>query len=46
MRAKRIAADPAFEPVPNPVTRDYLQKEGLGEAFIDYMASWKGFVAE
>jgi 2,4-dienoyl-CoA reductase-like NADH-dependent reductase (Old Yellow Enzyme family) len=43
---RRIASDPAFEPVPNPVTRDYLKGEGLGKAFIDYMASWKGFVAE
>lgn len=43
---RRVAADPAFEPVANPVSRDYLRQEGLGEAFIDYMATWKGFVAD
>jgi 2,4-dienoyl-CoA reductase-like NADH-dependent reductase (Old Yellow Enzyme family) len=40
------AADPAFAPNRPPVTRDYLRQEGLGPAFIDYMAGWKGFVAE
>ncbi|KGE02614.1 NADH:flavin oxidoreductase [Pseudohaliea rubra] len=43
---RRIAADPAFEPVANPVSRAYLAQEGLGEPFIDYMATWKGFVAD
>jgi hypothetical protein len=27
-----------------PVTRDYLAEQGLGEAFINYMSTWKGFV--
>ena len=40
------AADAAFVPTRPPVTRDYLRQEGLGPAFIDYMAGWKGFVAE
>ena len=35
---------PAFEPVPLPVTADYLRAEGLGEAFVTYMGRWKGFV--
>jgi 2,4-dienoyl-CoA reductase-like NADH-dependent reductase (Old Yellow Enzyme family) len=39
-----IAADPQFAPVKIPVTRDYLAEQGLGEAFINYMSTWKGFV--
>ena len=42
----QAAADPAFRPLPLPVTRDHLRREGLGEAFLNYMAGWKGFVAE
>lgn len=42
--AKRVIADPAFAATPTPVTRAHLQTEGLGPAFVDYMASWKGFV--
>jgi 2,4-dienoyl-CoA reductase-like NADH-dependent reductase (Old Yellow Enzyme family) len=42
---QRVAADADFVPIDLPVTRDYLQNEGLGAAFVDYMANWKGFVA-
>ena len=42
----RYAADPRFVPVENPVSREYLADEGLSEAFITYMAGWKGFVAD
>jgi len=42
--AKRVIADPAFAATPIPVTRAHLQAEGLGPAFVDYMATWKGFV--
>jgi hypothetical protein len=38
--------NPGFEPVTLPVTRDYLKSQGLGEAFINYMAGWKGFVKD
>jgi 2,4-dienoyl-CoA reductase-like NADH-dependent reductase (Old Yellow Enzyme family) len=38
--------NPDFEPMTLPVTRDYLKSQGLGEAFINYMAGWKGFVME
>jgi 2,4-dienoyl-CoA reductase-like NADH-dependent reductase (Old Yellow Enzyme family) len=41
----RRAADAEFRSVCVPVTRDYLRQEGLGQAFLDYMAGWKGFVA-
>jgi 2,4-dienoyl-CoA reductase-like NADH-dependent reductase (Old Yellow Enzyme family) len=40
----RVAANPAFEPVGLPVSADYLRAEGLGEPFIGYMRTWKGFV--
>jgi 2,4-dienoyl-CoA reductase-like NADH-dependent reductase (Old Yellow Enzyme family) len=43
---KRSLADPDFRSVERPVTREYLRNEGLGPAFVDYMATgWKGFVA-
>jgi 2,4-dienoyl-CoA reductase-like NADH-dependent reductase (Old Yellow Enzyme family) len=38
--------EPKFQPMTNPVSREHLAKEGLSEKFIEYMASWKGFVAE
>lgn len=42
----QVQRDPRFESVARPVTRAYLQQQGLGPAFIDYMATgWKGFVA-
>ena len=42
----RAEMDPDFTPVSLPVTRDHLRHEGLGPAFVDYMATWKGFVTE
>ena len=42
----RAMADPSWAPTRPPVTREHLRQEGLGPAFIDYMSSWKGFVAE
>ena len=38
--------NPDFEPMTLPVTRNYLKSQGLGEAFINYMSGWKGFVIE
>jgi 2,4-dienoyl-CoA reductase-like NADH-dependent reductase (Old Yellow Enzyme family) len=43
---QRVLADPGFEPVALPVSRAWLAKEGLGEAFIEYMRRWEGFVQE
>jgi 2,4-dienoyl-CoA reductase-like NADH-dependent reductase (Old Yellow Enzyme family) len=43
---KRVQADPDFRPVALPVTRAYLQAEGLSPKFVEYMNNWKGFVAE
>jgi 2,4-dienoyl-CoA reductase-like NADH-dependent reductase (Old Yellow Enzyme family) len=43
--ARRALADPGFKSIERPVTRAYLASEGLGPAFIDYVAStWKHFV--
>lgn len=45
--AHRALADPEYPGVSLPVTRDYLDGEGLGEPFINYLAtSWKNFVME
>jgi len=41
---ERARRDPAFTPVALPVTREYLANEGLGPAFVTYMATWPGFV--
>ena len=38
--------DSGFIPVQLPVTREHLAKEGLSEKFIDYMNTWKGFIAD
>ena len=42
----RSRADADFKPVPLPVTREYLRREGLSPTFVGYMAGWKGFVTE
>jgi 2,4-dienoyl-CoA reductase-like NADH-dependent reductase (Old Yellow Enzyme family) len=44
--ARRALADPAFAAIAPPVTSAHLEAEGLGPAFIAYMGSWKGFVAD
>ena len=38
------ARDAAFTPIALPVTAEYLANEGLGPAFVQYMATWPGFV--
>ena len=43
---RSVAADPDFHPISLPVTRAYLRDEGLGPAIVEYMNSWKGFVAQ
>lgn len=39
-----LARDPAFRMAGLPVSRDHLRAQALGEAFVDYMATWDGFV--
>ena len=41
-----MQANSDFEPAELPVSREYLAQEGLSEKFIEYMNTWKGFVAE
>ncbi len=43
---QQMEKDAAFTPVGLPVSRTHLESEGLGPKFIDYMATWQGFVAE
>jgi 2,4-dienoyl-CoA reductase-like NADH-dependent reductase (Old Yellow Enzyme family) len=43
---KKVAANAAFEPIALPVPEAHLKAEGLGTAFLTYMKTWKGFVAE
>lgn len=42
---RQLTDNPAFIPTSLPVTREYLSAQGLGEAFVDYMATWPKFVA-
>ena len=45
--ARLALADPGFQAIARPVTRAWLQKEGMGPAFIGYVAStWKHFVTD
>ncbi len=45
--ARRALADPAFSCIERPVSRAHLQAEGLGPAFLQYVAStWPRFVAD
>jgi len=45
--ATRALADPAFQCIERPVTRAWLEKEGLGAPFIGYVAStWQRFVVD
>tara|TARA_Y100001934_G_scaffold262631_1_gene337318 strand:- start:9032 stop:10141 length:1110 start_codon:yes stop_codon:yes gene_type:complete len=41
----RMQHKPDFESTALPVTAEYLRNEGLGEAFVEYMSTWRGFVA-
>ena len=45
--ARRALADAGFKSVERPVTRAYLQGEGLGPRFLEYVATtWPRFVAD
>lgn len=43
---QRVQADHDFVPAPLPVAREHLRAERLGPAFVDYMSTWPGFVAQ
>lgn len=38
--------NPDFSPAELPISREHLTGEGLSKKFIDYMATWDGFVAD
>jgi 2,4-dienoyl-CoA reductase-like NADH-dependent reductase (Old Yellow Enzyme family) len=43
---KRVFENPDFEPIANPVSKEYLRKEGVGDKFITYLHRWPDFVEE
>jgi len=43
---KKLAADNDFNQQKLPVSKDYLKREFLGDAFISYMSRWEGFVED
>ncbi|MFO1196205.1 MAG: NADH:flavin oxidoreductase [Burkholderiaceae bacterium] len=43
---KRALADAGFRSVERPVTREYLRSQVIGPAFVEYLTTWKGFVAD
>lgn len=43
---EKLKADPDFTPIALPVPEAHLRAEGLGDAFVGYMKTWKGFVEE
>jgi len=43
---EQVRANPDFVSMPLPVSAEHLRAEGLGPAFVSYMQTWKGFVAE
>jgi 2,4-dienoyl-CoA reductase-like NADH-dependent reductase (Old Yellow Enzyme family) len=42
---RRVRDEVDFQMIELPVSADYLREQGLGDSFIEYMSSWKGFVA-
>ena len=43
---KRVIENPNFKPEPLPVSKSYLKKEGLSNAFIEYMNRWPNFIQQ
>ncbi len=43
---ERVRAAANFTPIALPVSANHLRAEGLSETFVNYMRTWKGFVAE
>jgi 2,4-dienoyl-CoA reductase-like NADH-dependent reductase (Old Yellow Enzyme family) len=43
---EKVQADPDFTPIGLPVPEAHLRAEGLGDAFVSYMKTWKGFVED
>lgn len=43
---RMLLADPDVEPGWLPVTPAYLRAQSVGEEFVDYLRTWRGFVAD
>lgn len=43
---RRAMSDADFTCIANPVTREHLKAEALGDAFVAYLSTWPGFVAQ
>ena len=43
---EQVMKDINFLPIETPVSKSYLQEEGLGDSFIHYMSKWPDFVAD
>ena len=43
--ARQAKADAGFRCVERPVTAEYLHSQAIGPAFVQYLRTWKGFVA-
>jgi 2,4-dienoyl-CoA reductase-like NADH-dependent reductase (Old Yellow Enzyme family) len=43
---EQVRRDPSFGAVRLPVPLSHLQAEGVGPAFVDYLRTWRGFVAD
>lgn len=41
----QMQANPGFVPLANPVSKAHLTAEGVSTNFLNYLSSWKGFVA-
>lgn len=41
-----VRAEPDIVPGWLPVTGDYLRRQAVGEAFIEYLTTWRGFIAD
>lgn len=44
--ARRAIEDPAFRSVDRPVPRAWLRDQDVGPAFMEYLSTWKGFLAD
>lgn len=41
---EKVMVDSNFQPIETPVSKDYLQNEGLSDDFVKYMTRWPNFV--
>ncbi|PKR81325.1 NADH:flavin oxidoreductase [Brumimicrobium salinarum] len=43
---QKVIDNSSFEPIETPISKSYLNAEGLSDDFVNYMKRWKGFVKE